>query len=166
MKKSQQKGLGVYATATIPSNTIITKVHYVREVTAENPLGPDEQELYHHLIYLPNGKIFIVDNPECYINHSCEANAYLYSVYKTYYIISRATIAKGEEITIDYELSAVNGDTWECKCGSKECRGLHKWDFFSLPDEIKLRSLPFMDPWFVQTHEKRIKEFLDSQPGC
>jgi len=50
----------------------------------------------------------------------------LYSANVKYFIIAKKDIKKEEEITIYYELSAIDGDTWECKCGEPNCRGLHK----------------------------------------
>jgi hypothetical protein len=111
-------------------------------------------------MYLPDGTIYLVAEPGCYFNHSCDPNAYLYSADKTYFIIAKRDIQKDEEIKVDYEIFAIDGDTWECKCGSPNCRGLHKWDFFLLPEEVQLKSLPYLDPWFAQVHAKRIKELL------
>ncbi len=159
VKQTGQKGLGIYASQKIAAYEVIAKVDYAREVTPDQPLH--EGESYDHQMYLPDGRVFLVAEPICYFNHSCGSNAFLYSADQQYYIISKHTIPADKEITIDYELSAVNGDTWECKCGSKNCRGLHTWDFFSLPKRIILESLPYLDPWFAQVHGNRIKHVLN-----
>lgn len=161
IKNTELKGLGVFANENITANSVITDIRYVREVTKETPLAEHEKHLYEHQIYLPDGRIFIVDEPECFFNHSCSPNAFLYSANEKYFIIAKNNINKDEEITIDYELSAINGDVWECKCGSLDCRGLHKWDFFSLPDQTILEALPFLDPWFAQVHGKEIQLILE-----
>ena len=110
-------GLGVFTTKDLNKCEVITKLEYVREVTKEQPLA--ENEKYEHQTYLPDGRIFLVAEPMRYTNHSCSPNSYLYSVEEQYFIIAKHQIAEGTEITIDYELNAVDGDTWECLC--KEC---------------------------------------------
>lgn len=58
-------------------------------------------------------------NPENYGNHSCDPN--LSSDH-----IALRDIEPGEELTVDYaELSDVNW-SMECKCGSKNCKGIVK----------------------------------------
>ena len=67
-----------------------------------------------------------------------------------------------EEITIDYELLTTGSNvSWECKCGSFNCRGMHKWDFFLLPNKTILESLPFLDPWFAQVHGRKIQNIFE-----
>lgn len=163
LKESDIAGKGIYAKEFIPANSIIFEMKYIREVTKDKPLDPEKGEAYDHQIYLPDGSIFLVAEPGCYFNHSCDPNAFIFSADKTYFVIAKRDIKKDEEVAVDYELHAIDGDTWECKCGASNCRGLHKWDFFSLPDEVQLKSLPFLDPWFAQVHTKRIKKLLQRQ---
>jgi len=40
---------------------------------------------------------------------------------------------------------------------------LHKWDFFLLPRNVILNSLPFLDPWFAQVHGEKIREILKQE---
>ncbi|MBN2542723.1 SET domain-containing protein-lysine N-methyltransferase [bacterium] len=57
------------------------------------------------------------------INHSCDPNAWMEGVFK---IVARRDICAGEEITADYALWEADDNyvsKWECKCGSKFCRG-------------------------------------------
>jgi len=159
VRKTERKGCGIYACQPIGVSDVIAKVVFVREVTSQHPLGADEH--YDHQIYLPDGRVYLVAEPMCYFNHACQPNAYLYSADQQYYVISKQPIDVDEEITIDYELSAIDGDVWECKCGAEHCRGLHKWDFFSLPRRTILESLPYLDPWFAQIHGERIRQILD-----
>ena len=153
------KGLGVFTGKDVKKYEVIAKLEYEREVTKEQPLA--ENEKYEHQTYLPDGRIFLVAEPMRYTNHSCSPNSYLYSVEEQYFVIAKEEMAEGTEITIDYELTAVDGDTWECLCGSDNCRGLHKWDFFSLPVLVILENLPYLDPWFVNRHQERIRRVLD-----
>ena len=164
VKKTDQKGLGLYAEENIFAYSVISDIEYIREVTKENPLSESEKHLQDHLHYWPNGRTFIVDEPECYLNHSCNPNAYIYSAGEQYFIIAKQDIKSGEEITIDYEIQTTGFDvSWECKCGAANCRGMHKWDFFLLSPKIILQSLPFLDPWFAQMHGDRIREILNQE---
>ncbi len=163
-KKTDLKGLGIYAKDNISAYSVISDIRYFREVTKDNPLSEREKHLHDHLHYLPDGRMFIVDEPECYFNHSCNPNAYIYSADKKYFILAKKDIKSEEEITIDYEIQTTGFDSsWECKCGATNCRGMHKWDFFLLPPEIIRESLPFLDPWFAQVHGEKIQEILNKE---
>lgn len=56
-----------------------------------------------------------------YINHSCEPNSYMKSVYKHILVVALRDIAPGEEITIDYH-STLHSDKKRCTCGAPSCR--------------------------------------------
>lgn len=164
LKRTEKKGFGVFATEGISAYTVISKIKYIRELTEDKPLDEDEKHLQDHIHYWPDGRMFIVDEPDTYFNHSCAPNAYIYSADRNYYIVSREEIKAGEEITIDYELHTTGQDSsWECKCGAPNCRGMHKWDFFLLPPKVICESLPFLDPWFAQLHGDKIREILDQE---
>ena len=70
-------------------------------------------------------------------------------------------IAAGEELLFDYAIGTVDGDVWDCGCGSPRCRGRHKCDFFYLPDSRQLDYLPYLDPWFSEVHADRILQLLE-----
>ena len=57
-----------------------------------------------------------------YINHSCEPNAYMKTIYGHVLFFALRDIRSGEEITIDYELT-LHPDSKRCRCGAKNCRG-------------------------------------------
>ena len=57
-----------------------------------------------------------------YINHSCEPNAYMKTVYGHIIFIALRDIQAGEEITVDYE-STLHSDKKRCTCGARSCRG-------------------------------------------
>lgn len=164
VKNTDLKGLGIYAKDKIAAFSVIAEIRYLREVTKDNPLSESEKHLHDHQHYWPDGRIFIVDEPECYFNHSCNPNAYIYSADKQFFIIAKKDIESEEEITVDYEIQTTGFDvSWECKCGATNCRGLHKWDFFLLPPKIICESLPFLDPWFAQVHGEKIRGILKQE---
>ncbi len=57
-----------------------------------------------------------------YINHSCEPNVYLKTVYGHMLFFALRDIKPGEEITIDYE-NTLHPDSKRCLCGAITCRG-------------------------------------------
>ena len=57
-----------------------------------------------------------------YINHSCDANAYMRITGRRVEFYSRRTIRRGEEITCDYGETQHDGKL-RCKCGASRCRG-------------------------------------------
>jgi SET domain-containing protein len=57
-----------------------------------------------------------------YINHSCDPNAYMQTLYGHVLFFARRDIASGEEITIDYEETLLP-DSRRCQCGARNCRG-------------------------------------------
>src|ERR671939_265426 len=57
-----------------------------------------------------------------YINHSCEPNAYMKTLYGHIQFYALRDIHPGEEITVDYE-NTLHPDTKRCYCGAKSCRG-------------------------------------------
>lgn len=54
-----------------------------------------------------------------FFNHACEPNA---GVKGQIILIARKDISKDEEITFDYETTEINGQSFECECGSENCR--------------------------------------------
>jgi uncharacterized protein len=57
-----------------------------------------------------------------YINHCCEPNAYMRTLYGHVLFFALRDIRAGEEITIDYE-QTLHPDSKRCCCGAKNCRG-------------------------------------------
>jgi SET domain-containing protein len=57
-----------------------------------------------------------------YINHCCQPNAYMKTLYGHVLFFSLRDIKPGDEITIDYEQTLLP-DSKRCFCGAKNCRG-------------------------------------------
>lgn len=141
---------------------MILRVDDSRVVDADHPLRPELGEDGAHRDFLPDGTVVLMRAPERYINHSCEPNCFYYSVERQRFVLAKRDIAAGEEILADYSLNAIDGDVWKCRCGSQNCRGVHKCDFFALPRAIQLEYLPYLDPWFAKVQEVRIERLLTS----
>ena len=57
-----------------------------------------------------------------YINHSCEPNAYMKTVYGHVLFFALRDIRLGEEITLDYG-TTLHSDRKRCYCKAPRCRG-------------------------------------------
>jgi len=97
-----------------------------------DPLGVDDEKY--------------IDMEELYrcINHSCSPNAFLRGLNE---LVALRDIQKDEEIFYDYsttmddnreKIEVNGGELWdmECKCGSKNCRGIID-QFRTLPPELQ-----------------------------
>jgi len=67
-----------------------------------------------------------------FINHGCEPNCEVYAFDERLYIYAMRDIARGEELTFDYQLRSASGSTtgknpdetaYLCHCGARNCRG-------------------------------------------
>jgi len=118
-----------------------------------------------HCDYLPDGTVVLMQEPECYINHSCDPNVYIYSVGKQRFVLAMCDIIADDELAFDYAINIVNGDWLDCRCGAFNCRGRHKPDFFLLPTVRQLEYLPYLDAEFVRIHAKRMLVLLHELAG-
>jgi len=157
---SSIQGLGVFVMQPFRRGTVLLRLDDSRVVNAAHPLLPEAGELERHRDFLPDGTVVLMQSPERYINHSCDANCYVYSAHRERFAMAKRDLAAGEEISIDYALNAVEGDVWECCCGAPNCRGLHKCDFFCLPLAVQSENLVFLDPWFAAVNASRIQQLL------
>ena len=57
-----------------------------------------------------------------YINHSCEPNAFMKTLYGHVLFLALRDIEPGEEITVDYH-TTLHSDKKRCYCGARTCRG-------------------------------------------
>jgi hypothetical protein len=132
----------------------------VREVTDAAPLGPNDNPA--HVTWV-DGRQLLVGYPDCYLNHSCDPNAFLRYEADGIFLVARRPVAAGEEITLDYLINNSGGESWPCDCGERRCRGKTGVSFFTLPPEIQREYLPLLAPWFVRRH--RIELRLLSPPA-
>lgn len=135
VRSSPIQGLGAFATRRIRKGTRI--IEYLGErITSEEAdrrYAGDTSE--HPLVLLfVLGKRTVIDaavggNEARFINHSCEPNCKAFTEKKRIFIYAQKTIAPGEELTYDYNLTRDGMDDAEtekryaCHCGAKTCRG-------------------------------------------
>ena len=93
---SSIQGQGVFATEAIYRGDVILRVDDSRVVDEEHPLKPEEGESAIHRDYLPDGTVTLMRSPECFINHSCQPNSYIYSAVQERFLLAMRDIAAGE----------------------------------------------------------------------
>ncbi|MCX6730920.1 MAG: SET domain-containing protein [Candidatus Roizmanbacteria bacterium] len=131
IKRTKNKGYGVFARKNITAGTVISD--YLGKIVsnADYDLSNDKQGLY--LMYLSDYASIYPDlskpGPHL-VNHSCKPNCwiYVYESHTLFYAIEDITM--GDELTISYLLSPDNGTciacTHSCKCESINCtRTMH-----------------------------------------
>jgi SET domain-containing protein len=69
------------------------------------------------MLYKEKNKYFLMQPPEKYVNHSCNAN----TTAKNKSDLAIKNIKKGEEVTSSYK-----NISFKCKCGNKNCKNLQK----------------------------------------
>jgi uncharacterized protein len=117
-------GRGLFATATIPAGTVVSRLggrlvsgQELRDLFAATTGYVDtiavDTDL--HLVLPPR-------RPNGYGNHSCDPNLWWVGAYE---LAARTAIAPGDELTNDYATSTVDpGFAMTCGCGSTLCRGV------------------------------------------
>jgi SET domain-containing protein len=156
VRKSTIQGKGVYAVVPIQEGEVVLDIddsHIVKDV---NSLTKEQYEL--HCDYLSNGLVVLMQEPEVYINHSCDPNTYVKTINGVRKVFAMRGIEAGDEITYDYTINGENDGTFYCKCGAKNCRRIYNGNFFKLPKELQLKYLPYLDDWFIQDHLLDIEE--------
>ena len=126
IKKTKNKGQGIFATQEIPKDTIIGD--YLGKIIHPEEAIIDEKNIYlmyydDHAVITPNMK-----KPSIHLlNNSCMPNSWLY-IYKGHTLVfSIKKIKKDEEVTIPYLLPPINKFCKPCphicKCERKNCTG-------------------------------------------
>ena len=128
VKKTKEKGLGVFAKKEIAQGTIIGD--YIGKVieTATYDLESDKNGLF--LMYLTDEASIYPDLKKQgthLLNHSCNPNCWIYIYQGHTLFFALRKINPGEELTISYLLSpkdeTCDNCTHDCKCNSKFCTG-------------------------------------------
>lgn len=172
VKDAGGKGKGLFANRNFKKGEIIlfndlTKIkkRFTLKEIKESSIDSE------HWDYVGRGKYVLDYSPESYVNHSCDPNAYVeFKTLGKKYLIALKPIKKGEEITKDYTLEAVDQidskNPWvlDCKCGSKNCRRKVIGDFFKLPKKIQKEKLPYLPTWVKRKYRQRIKKLLEDCP--
>ena len=157
IKKTKEKGYGVFAKKEIKAGTVISD--YLGKVIniAEYDLEKDKKGLY--LMYLNDQACIYPDlsKPGPHLmNHSCVPNCWIYIYHEHTLFFALRKIKPGEELTISYLLSPKDETCkpciHDCKCGSKFCTGtIHlskdkykRWQKFQDEEKKKTKTNKFV----------------------
>lgn len=128
IKKTKNRGRGVFVKREIKQKTIIGEYTGEKIKIAEYDLEKDREGLY--LMYLDDTYAIYPDPTKIdihLINHSCEPNCWMINHRDHIYFFALRDIKKNEELTISYLLppkdKTCNPCTHDCKCRSKSCTG-------------------------------------------
>jgi hypothetical protein len=161
VRDSKIHGKGVFATRPIATGEVILAIDDSMVISPDDPvLGKSVGGEPGPCDYLPDGRVVLLQEPERYINHSCEPNVYTYTSDKQRFVLAMRHIPAGTELVCDYAIGLVGGDWLDCDCGVSCCRGRHRSDFFTLPACKQLEYLPYLPVPFVQIHDARISGLL------
>ena len=128
-------GKGVFALRTIERGE--TVIEYVGEIISaaeadrRHPRDPDDPN---HTFYFALDDTRVIDaavggNAARWINHSCQPNCKAEEEEGRVFIRARRRLGSGEELSYDYglviaeRLTARLKKDYECRCGSRKCRG-------------------------------------------
>lgn len=148
------QGKGVYSLRDIREGEVVLEIDDSHVVSDPSKLTKEQNE--YDCDYLANGKVILMQEPEKYINHSCEPSTYVKTTDGIRKVIAMRDIKAGEEITYDYSMNGDNEGTFECHCQSRKCRKIYNGNFFKLPKETQLKYLPYLEDWFIEEHEEEI----------
>ena len=135
VRRSGVHGKGVYALAPIARGERI--IEYTgqlitwKEALKRHPHDPDDPN---HTFYFHIDDGRVIDgkygrNAAKWINHSCQPNCETDEVDGRVFIKAKRAIKPGEELNYDYALvldgrhTAKTKKEFECRCGSRKCRG-------------------------------------------
>lgn len=136
LRRSGIEGRGVYARKDIPKGTRLIEYTGERITNAEGDRRSELEDTktpHHTFLFILNSRTCIDasrgGNVSRFINHSCDPNCEAWIEGQHIWIDAERDIAKGEELSYDYEYDFVQGYTVEdlevyaCRCGSPKCRG-------------------------------------------
>ncbi|MEJ2090064.1 MAG: SET domain-containing protein-lysine N-methyltransferase [Gammaproteobacteria bacterium] len=158
VRPSAKGGWGSFARVVFSPDERIRERFVVREVTDDHPLSPTDNPEH---AFRADGRMWLAGPPDCYLNHSCDPNAYIEYTGEHIHLIARRAIEVGDEITLDYLINNEGGSSWPCACGAPRCRGETGVSFFHLPEAVQREYFPLLAPWFRRRHADRLARLTD-----
>lgn len=159
--RSRIQGRGVLAERDFAEGEVVLELDDSDPVPDRSKLRPEQAPDIDVFIGADGKKkVVFTKSPERYINTSCDPNIITRTDMKNRVrgVFALRTILKGEEVTFDY---AINSDEeWEipipCNCGSRNCRGIIRGNYFTPPKEVQSRYLSLLDKPFKRKFKDKI----------
>jgi uncharacterized protein len=135
VRESPIHGRGIFAAKRLPVGKRIIEYVGERITPQEADARYDDDQFEHpHVLLFTVDETTVIDgahggNESVYINHSCEPNCEAVNEEGRIFIEALRDIARGEELTYDYQLERVGRyqAVWKskylCRCGTPSCRG-------------------------------------------
>lgn len=99
----------------------------------------------HHTLQIGQNEHLLVDEPQRYVNHSCDPNC---GIKGRTILVAMKPIKQGEEVTFDYAMTEYSCSGLQCLCGAKNCRGKIT-GFDKLPDDFRERYKGFISDYLL-----------------
>ena len=117
IKKSSIHKTGVFAKRAFRVGDIVLKWDTSKRILNDDVILLSERSGNVHFHPLDEKTSFLVQSPECFVNHCCNNNTEVVD----FADVAIKDIAIGEEITSNYETDGA-GLSFICNCGDKDCR--------------------------------------------
>ena len=114
IKKSKIDNRGVFTKRDFKKGEIVLKWNPKKLTKLEASKLTTKQK---HYLYQEKNNYFLMQTPEKYVNHSCDAN----TTPKNQYDVAIRNIKNGEEITSNYD-KGVSHISFKCRCRAKNCK--------------------------------------------
>jgi len=116
VKKSKINKKGVFAERNFKKGEVVLK--WNPKILEKSEIEKIKDNQKHYLYKIDKNKYYLMQPPEKFVNHSCEANTQV----KNNCDVAVRNIKKGEEITSDYGKDGLV--SFKCKCDNKNCRNV------------------------------------------
>jgi hypothetical protein len=156
VRDASAKGKGVFALRHFAAGEFIFRRRRGR-IIANSGIAALSAEEQRHLDEIDENTSEILTSPGCYFNLACEPNAMPHGMD----LHAWRDIEAGEEITVDYRLSAITDNRWDCACRGANCLGYFDHSFFALNEETQRRYLPYAPAYVRAAYRAR----RQSQPS-
>ncbi|MSU55044.1 MAG: SET domain-containing protein-lysine N-methyltransferase [Candidatus Taylorbacteria bacterium] len=156
VKESLVQGKGVFALRDFKKDELVYVVPRGRFVKKSEVKGLSEYEK-EHLDRVDVDTYELMQEPACFINHSCEPNIIEKLMPKGIEGYAFRNIKNGEEVGVDYRVRGFDDWKMNCKCGSKFCTGIVIGNFFTLSLKLQKKYLPFAPKFIQEEFEKKKK---------
>lgn len=120
IRDSKINGKGVFAARNFKKGEIVLKWDKSHVLLEEEVKKMKNKEKKYICKF--NDVYFEVQEPEKFVNHSCDAN----TTAKDFCDVAIKDIKQGEEITANYIEELPPGTEMKCNCGSKNCKKIIK----------------------------------------